>query len=86
MENRILDDHQMKAHRLRAQYVCRLLFADVMAIDLAVRRIAHRIAVCPGRQTADQRTGGHHGRTVRACMCVRAGAELAPCLAAEQNR
>jgi hypothetical protein len=27
-----------------------------------------------------QRTGGHRGRTVRAFMCARAGAEWAPCL------
>lgn len=49
MEIRILDDYQMKARRLRAQYVCRLLIAAVAAIDLAVRRIAHRIAVRLGR-------------------------------------
>ena len=49
MEIRIHDDYQMKARRLRAQYVGRLLFAAVVAIDLAVRRIAHRIAVRLGR-------------------------------------
>ncbi len=49
MEIRILDDYEMKARRLRSQYVCRLLFAAVVAIDLAVRRIAPRIAVRPGR-------------------------------------
>lgn len=49
MEIRILDSYQMKARRLRAQYVGRLLSAAVVAIDLAVRRIAHRITVRPGR-------------------------------------
>jgi hypothetical protein len=49
MEIRILDGYQMKAHRLRAQFVGRLLLAAVVAIDLAVRRIAHRIAVRPVR-------------------------------------
>jgi hypothetical protein len=38
----------MKAHRLRAQFVGRLLSAVVVAIELAVRRIAQRIAVRPG--------------------------------------
>ena len=33
-----------------------------------------------------QRTGGHRGRTVRACMCARAGAEQALGLAAELGR
>jgi hypothetical protein len=33
-----------------------------------------------------QRTGKHRGRTVRACMCARAGAELASCMAAELDR
>jgi hypothetical protein len=57
MEVRILDDYQMKARRLRAQYVGRLLFAAVVAIDLAVRRIAHRIAVRPGRHVCAGRCG-----------------------------
>lgn len=34
-----------------------------------------------------QRTFGHRGRTLRAVtLCARAGAELTPCLAAEQVR
>ena len=33
-----------------------------------------------------QRTGEHKGRTVRACMCARAGAEWVVCLAAELDR
>ena len=33
-----------------------------------------------------QRTGGHGGRTVHACMCARAGAEWASCLPADLGR
>ena len=33
-----------------------------------------------------QRTRGHRGRTVRAGMCARAGAESARCPAAEHGR
>jgi hypothetical protein len=49
MEIRIPDGYQMNAHRLRAEFVGRLPFAAVAAIGLALRRIAHRIAVRTGR-------------------------------------
>jgi hypothetical protein len=49
MEIRILDRYELEARRLRSRFVGGLLLVAVGAIDLAVRRVAHRIAVRLGR-------------------------------------
>ena len=44
------------------------------------------LVVAVTAHNAFERTGGHRGRTVRACMCARAGVESGSCMAAQLDR
>ena len=56
-----LERYEREARRLRAEYAKDLLVRAVVALDLAIRRVAHRLISTPGWAPRARLTRGERG-------------------------